>query len=90
MLTPLYERPTSPWFYAVAESKAGKDGKDGKADFLRAAYITPEDITAAAAAGAEPLQLAKEVLDAIGNGLVEDAKACAFVTSGAMSRILPG
>lgn len=71
-MTSAQQRPTSPWFYALEESQTS--------GFPRASYITPEDITAAAAAGADPFELAKEVFHAISQGVVEDAKTCAFVT----------
>jgi hypothetical protein len=78
-MTSAHQRPTSPWFYAVLESQTS--------GFRRASYITPEDITAAAVSGADPLELAKEVFHAISQGLVEDAKTCAFVTHGVLSLV---
>lgn len=74
-----HERLTSPWFYAVVESLRPRTS------FSRASYITPEDIGAAADAGADPVELATEVLDAIGRGVAEDVRACAFVAHEAIS-----
>lgn len=62
---------SSPWFHAAA---------DGRSE-----YIAPEDVSAAIKAGADPLTLAREVLDAIGRGAVEDPKLCAYVASTAIA-----
>lgn len=52
------------WEYAAAESRD---------------YITPEDINAAIAAGAERLNLWRELLEALGRRRCEDPSLCAFV-----------
>jgi hypothetical protein len=78
----LHEKPTSPWFHAVAASS--------DRSFSRASYITPEDISASVKAGAEPLALATEVLDAIGRGAAEDVKLCAFVAYKAIRGAMRG
>ena len=66
-----HESKTSPWHYALAACEPN--------EFSRASYITPEDITAAIDAGAEPAELAREVLEAISRKTVEDWSCCAFV-----------
>lgn len=49
-------------------------------------YITPEDITAASVAGADPKELAIDVLEALGMRSVEDWSLCASITA----RVLKG
>jgi hypothetical protein len=54
----------NPWHHAA---KAGRE------------YLTPEDVTAAVAAGGTVLGVAKAVLEAVEAKAAEDASLCAFV-----------
>lgn len=44
-------------------------------------YITPEDVDAAIAGGAERAAVQQEVLEALGRRACEDWSACAFVAA---------
>lgn len=56
--------PANPWYHANERGRK---------------YLTPEDITAAIAAGGEKLEVWQVVLEALGKRVCEDWSLCAFV-----------